>query len=149
MLSGSVSTKLPEQGVRGSTFKVPSIRNPLFTTIYSPALSLHSNPFCMAFPCQTLRLLKILRFLIMRHIHHDRVDRERRDCLADLGFVLGMVDVQRQWDGCALDGMGGRVRQQGKLRESRWEELDDQGRALCFCGADEGCELFDVVAGSE
>ena len=38
--------------------------------------------------------------------------------------------------------------QQRKLREGRWEELDDQGRAFCLCGADERCELFDVVSGS-
>jgi hypothetical protein len=45
----------------------------------------------------------------MRHIHHDRIDRQCRGYLADLGFVLGMVDVQRQWDACSLDGMGGRM----------------------------------------
>ena len=148
-MKSSVSTKRAEQGVKGSTFKVPSIRNPLFPTIDPPALSLHGNSLCVAFPRQTLRLLEVLRFLVMRHVNHDRIDRQRRDYLADLRFVLRMVDVQRQWDGRALDGMGGRVRQQGKLRESRWEELDDQGRALCFRGADEGCELFYVVAGSE
>jgi hypothetical protein len=63
----------------------------------------------MAFLCQTLRLREVLRFGVMRHIHHDRIDRQCRGYLADLGFVLGMVDVQRQWDACSLDGMGGRM----------------------------------------
>jgi hypothetical protein len=30
----------------------------------------------------------------MGHIDHDRIDRQCRNDLADLGFILGVIDVQ-------------------------------------------------------
>jgi len=60
--------------IQEHTFKITRIRNSILTTFYPSALRLNCNASIMTFFRQDLRLLEVLGFVVMRHVHHDRID---------------------------------------------------------------------------
>jgi hypothetical protein len=76
------------------TFQVTRISNPLLPTLNPPTLSFHSYTPRMTLLRQYSRLLQILSFIIMRHVHHHAVHRQFRDNRPDVLDILRVVDVQ-------------------------------------------------------
>lgn len=75
------------------TFQVARVCNTIFSTVYPPTLSLHGNTLRMALFCQAFCLLEVFGLVVMRHVHHYRINWECCDDLANLLFVLRMIDM--------------------------------------------------------
>lgn len=80
------------------TFQISRVGDAIFASFNPAALSFHRDSFHMALLRKDLRLLKVFSLVVMRHIHHYRVDRQCCNNLTDLLDILRVVDVQAQWN---------------------------------------------------
>jgi len=123
-----------------------SISHAVFAAFNPARFRFSRNPASVAVRHELLCLRQVFGFLMVRHVDHDGVEGERVGCQAHEGFVLAVVEVDRDWDCCPRGGVGGGSDEEAVgCCDGPWEHLDDEGGAFLFCCSYYGDYLLQIV----
>lgn len=129
------------------TFHVRSIGYTVLSAFDPTGLSFSRNASRVAVRHELLSLGQVLGLLVVRHIHHDRVERQRVCGQLDEYLILAMVKVDCYRYGRFGSCIGSRPDEKAIAElDLPWEDLNDEGAALALCCFDNPKDVLNVVA---